>query len=353
MKELISKVYYIDEQAYNQREMKRNYYIDNLKFILMILVVVGHFGLKLTYFAPIKILIYFIYIFHMPCFIFVSGFLAKRINAGGRLRVDKIINILWMYFIFKIINTLITFASTGKLNFDFLKDSTAPWYLIALSIWYLTVPFIERIHTRYLISGSILVGLMIGYFSSIRSVLSLSRVFVFFPFFIMGFCLSEQMLNKFLNKHIRMLAVIYLSALLVLILLFSKQLAPVSDIIYGGSPYNVSLGALAPFGLIIRGIWYILAFITSAALMLLVPRCRMFFSSYGGRTLQVYMSHIWCRSILVYAGFFEIIRNASPLFTLLVMIGCVGLTFLLSNGLLNHLFDLLSGKKLIERLIKK
>jgi fucose 4-O-acetylase-like acetyltransferase len=160
------------------------------------------------------------------------------------------------------------------------------------------------------------------------------------------------MLNKFLNKRIRLIAVIYLSALLFLILLFTKQLTPVSDIIYGGSSYNISLGKLAPYGIIIRGLWYLLAFITSAALMLLVPRCRMFFTSYGGRTLQIYMSHIWCRNILVYVGFFEIIHNVSPWIALLVLIGSIGLTFLLSNGLSNRLFNILAGKRVIEKIVK-
>ena len=108
MIKLIKHVYYPEAYSNEKSEGKRNYYIDNLKFILITLVVVGHFAIKMTYMAPIQSLLYFIYLFHMPCFIFVSGFLAKRINAGGKLRIDKILGMLWLYFIFKLINTLIT-----------------------------------------------------------------------------------------------------------------------------------------------------------------------------------------------------------------------------------------------------
>jgi fucose 4-O-acetylase-like acetyltransferase len=80
---------------------KINYYINNLKFILIVLVVLGHFTAKMTYVKEIKYIFYFIYIFHMPCFVFISGYLAKRMNSGGKLRVDKILSLLWMYFIFK------------------------------------------------------------------------------------------------------------------------------------------------------------------------------------------------------------------------------------------------------------
>jgi len=336
----------------NSNNLDRNYYIDNLKFCLIVLVVVGHFAIKLTSFGPVKSLQYFIYLFHMPCFIFVSGYLAKGINAGGKLRADKILVTVWLYFIFKAVNSLIEYAFTGKLDFNILKDTSAPWYLVTLTIWYISVPLIERIKAVYLLPASIFTGLMVGYCNHIHNVLSLSRVFVFFPFFIMGFCLSEDKLNSFLNKRIRFIAIIYLTALFIFFLIYRKEINPVSDIIYATSPYSDSLENLAPYGFLIRFIWYILAFITSAAFMLLVPRRPMFFTSLGSRTLQVYMSHIWCRNILVYLGFFEFIKGSSLPIAALVLLGSIGLTFILSNSLFYKMFDLISARRLIKKMLK-
>lgn len=352
MIKLIENIYYPESKTDEKSHVKRNYYIDNLKFILICLVVVGHFAIKMTCHAPIQSLLYFIYLFHMPCFIFVSGYLAKRINAGGKLRVDKILAMLWLYFIFKLTNALIDYAFTGELNFNFFKDTAAPWYLFALCMWYILVPVIERIKTTYLIPASVLAGLIIGCLSYIRDVFSLSRVFVFLPFFIIGFCLSEQMLTKFLNMRLRMLAFIYLSVLFAFLLIFRTKLAPVSDIIYGGSSYSNSLDELVRYGILIRLTWYILAFITAAAFMLLVPRCKIFITPFGGRTLQIYMSHIWCRDILAYIGLFELIKKSSPWLALLVLLGSIALSFLLANGLLNRVFELISLGRIIEKLTK-
>lgn len=330
----------------------RNYYIDNLKFCLIVLVVSGHFAIKMTGFGPVKSLLYFIYIFHMPCFVFVSGFLAKRINAEGKLRADRILVTIWLYLIFKAVNAIITYAFTQKLDFNILKDSSAPWYLLALSIWYILVPLIERIKTVYLLPASIFIGLMAGYCNHIHNVLSLSRVLVFFPFFIIGFSLSEEKLNSFLNRRIKFIAIFYLFALFIILLVYRKKVNPVSDIIYAAGPYSDALGKLAPYGIFIRFIWYILAFVTSAAYMLLIPRRPTFFSSLGSRTLQVYMSHIWCRNILDYLGFFELIKGASLLIAALVLSGSIGLTFLLSNSLFYRLFDIISARKIIKKMLK-
>ena len=99
MKKLIQNLYYPSENELNSNQ--RNYFIDNAKFLLMVLVVVGHFGLKQFYLPQIKHITYFIYVFHMPCFIFISGFLAKRMNVGGKLRIEKIITIIFLYILFK------------------------------------------------------------------------------------------------------------------------------------------------------------------------------------------------------------------------------------------------------------
>ncbi|MDF2538435.1 MAG: acyltransferase 3 [Herbinix sp.] len=350
MIKIIKQMYYTETN--NSCGNSRNYFIDNLKFLLMILVVVGHFGLKLTYIDDIKYLLYFIYVFHMPCFIFVSGFLAKRMNAGGKLRADKILSIFWMYLIFKFGNVLIGYACQEKVSLSLFKDASAPWYLIALCIWYLSIPLLERIKTHYLITGSFLVGLMAGYVSSFKDIFSLSRVFVFFPFFIIGFCLPEKKLEKVLGKRLRLPAVLLLTALLGSFLIFGRSFTSVARIIYGTSPYSSSLGDLAPYGFFIRGLWYVLACAMSLAFILLVPRCKLFFSKYGERTLQIYMTHIWCRNILIYIGFFSMIKSGPKYLSVLILLGSVALTFLLSNTLLKKLFDLFMASGLFRKIVK-
>ncbi len=332
--------------------MKRNYYLDNLKFILIILVVVAHFAMKLTFVKPIEYVMYFIYIFHMSSFIFINGYLAKKMNAGGKLRTDKILVIFWMYLIFKVGNVLLSIAFGQEVKIGLFNDTSAPWYLLALCIWYLSIPLLERIKVHYLITGSFLIGLVSGYISSISDEMSLSRVFVFFPFFIIGFCLPEEKYEGFLEKKLKIPAVILLIAVFGGLVLLREQLKPFLDIIYGSAPYSKSLGKLSEYGLVVRGIWYLMAVIVSAAFMMLVPRGKLFFTELGGRTLQVYMIHIWVRNGLAYAGFFTLLKDASHYQAVLVLLGSILLAFLLSGRWLKKLYDLLMIPKLFEKLLK-
>lgn len=334
--------------------MKRNYYLDNLKFLLIILVVVAHFAMKLTYVAGIKYLMYYIYIFHMPAFIFVNGYLAKKMNSGGKLRVDKILVVFWMYLIFKLGNVFLSLAFHEPVKFQFFEDTSAPWYLLALCIWYLSVPLLERIKVKYLITFSLLIGIGVGYLSAIGSVMSLSRVFVFFPFFILGFCIPESSYETFLErKKWRIPAGILLIALFVGLTLFWKQMKPFADIVYGSAPYRESLGGLAIYGAFVRMAWYLLAILVSAAFMLLVPRGKLFFTDLGSRTMQVYMTHIWIRNGLAYAGFFVFLKEHPQVYAWLVLAGSVLLTFLLSNRWLKKLYDLLMTRKMFEKVLEK
>jgi fucose 4-O-acetylase-like acetyltransferase len=334
--------------------MKRNDYLDNLKFILILLVVIAHFSMKLTYVAEIKYLMYYIYIFHMPSFIFINGYLAKNMNSGGKLRADKILTVFWMYLIFKIGNVLLSAAFGEPLKFQFFKDYSAPWYLLALCIWYLSVPLLERIKVRYLIPGSFLIGMAAGYINSIGNVMSLSRIFVFFPFFIIGFCLPEARYEAFLDKkQWKFPAVVLLTSIFVAIFLLWKHLRPFADIVYGSSPYKATLGDLAKYGLLVRGVWYLLAVLVSAAFMLLVPRGRLFFTGLGNRTMQVYMIHIWIRNALAYAGFFTFLKGQPDYLAALVLIACIPLTLLLSVKWLKKLYDFLMTPKLFGIFLKK
>ena len=63
-------------------------YLNVLKGLLIVLVVIGHFGQTVANNLPSNIafigqgIVLFIYLFHMPLFLFVSGFLSK--NAEKR-----------------------------------------------------------------------------------------------------------------------------------------------------------------------------------------------------------------------------------------------------------------------------
>ena len=109
------------------------------------------------------------------------------------------------------------------------QDSNAPWYLLALCIWYLSVPLLERIKAGYLIVGSLCIGVLVGYISCINSVFALSRVLCFFRFLSWAFVCRERNLETFLDKKLRIPAIIILVAVFLGITLFWKELSPVKN----------------------------------------------------------------------------------------------------------------------------
>jgi fucose 4-O-acetylase-like acetyltransferase len=289
----------------------------------------------------------------MPCFVFTSGYLAKSMNKGGKLRVDRIFAVFWMYLIFKLGNVLLGMAFDQKVGLELLKDGSAPWYLVTLCIWYISVPILDRIKAQYLIFGSLLIGCLIGYYSYVKDVFSLSRVFVFFPFFIIGYKLSKEKLDQFLNQRIRIIAFMLFAVAFLIFAKYWDNLGSAYKIMYGGTPYAELLGSLAPYGFFIRGAWYLIAIALSAIFMLLVPRGKVFFTGFGDRTMQIYISHIWIRYAMIQVGFFTIIRKESTSVLFLVLFASVIVTFLLSNKILKVLFDKLVPTSLFQKLLKQ
>ena len=164
----------------------RNYRFDNIKCILIVLVVLGHF-LELPKDSATADNIYrVIYLFHMPAFIFVSGYFAK-FDPKKILR-----SFICPYFIFQTIylafhSLIILEEETFTLQFT--KPYWILWYLMAIIFYYLLIPFFKTDNTRQQIlsvSATLILSLLAGYDSSIGYYLSLSRFFVFLPYFLMG-----------------------------------------------------------------------------------------------------------------------------------------------------------------------
>ncbi|WP_052356695.1 acyltransferase family protein [[Clostridium] dakarense] len=66
-------------------QINKNYFVDNLKVLLIFLVVFGHLIERYINTNDTLMGMYmFIYTFHMPLFIFISGFLSKNIHKSKK-----------------------------------------------------------------------------------------------------------------------------------------------------------------------------------------------------------------------------------------------------------------------------
>lgn len=166
-------------------ETSRKYNIDNIRAILIFLVVFGH--LLETVDFPLKSFIYSaIYVFHMPAFAFISGMCHIKFT-GEKL----LLKYLCPYFLFQIIYVLFeNRIMHNSFEMQFSMPFWILWYLVALICWNV---FTEALRFKSLKRiGGVLVlltitSLLAGFDDTIGFYLSISRTIVFFPFYYAGF----------------------------------------------------------------------------------------------------------------------------------------------------------------------
>ncbi|MBW4847933.1 MAG: acyltransferase family protein [Lachnospiraceae bacterium] len=172
--------------------MNKNYrifQIDNIKCILIFLVVFGHLCEQMT-FRSSKFLYLLIYSFHMPAFAFISGFCCKK--TTGEILIAKY---LYPYIVFQ--TCYIAFAKYilhETINLQYTTPYWILWYLLAIFFWNTIISIFsdsERILILILIS-SYIIALLVGYDDTVSYYLSLSRIVVMLPFFVSGYYLKKK-----------------------------------------------------------------------------------------------------------------------------------------------------------------
>lgn len=135
--------------------------------------------------------------------------------------------------------------------------------------------------------------MLIGFDTSAGSAGSISRTFVFFPFFVLGYYSSK---NKFVeNKNFKFYK--YINLILVLIicfLLFVYRNSINVEWMYGYSSY-----ANLNYNSIIRFILYLIGFVWIFFFRSFIPKKKMFFSKIGRNSITVYLFHYFIVYLLV------------------------------------------------------
>lgn len=263
--------------------MQRNYKMDNIRFLLIFLVVLGHFtelfqgGFSL---ALYKI----IYSFHMPAFLFLTGFFAH-------FHLRKIVfNLICPYILFQVLYRAFDAYILQEKN-SFTLNFTTPywllWYLLTVICYYLLIPLIDSENAcshKYILGIAIVISLLTGFDSSIGRYGSLSRSFTFFPFFLAGYYLSK-IKNRSQKNHI----VLPLSGVLALLCSLYIINCPTitKNVLYGSYSYEK-----AGYNPLIKIILLICGFAWIVFLLSTIPDKKIpFVSLFGQNTLSVFLLH--------------------------------------------------------------
>ncbi|HIH7688637.1 TPA: acyltransferase family protein, partial [Staphylococcus aureus] len=113
---------------------ERDYFFDNARAILILLVVFGHMLQPYTsgdkYLSALYLVIYS---FHMPTFLFISGYFAKNIDKPYYLeKISKRLIVPYMiFFAFFSIYYFLT-GKSDELQLDPFNPVFALWFLITL-----------------------------------------------------------------------------------------------------------------------------------------------------------------------------------------------------------------------------
>lgn len=283
---------------------------DILKFFLIFLVVLGHFcELYMRNSENLQILRYWIYSFHMPLFIFVTGLFAKK-NINEK-RYSKISVFLMIYFVTNVFLAVCNAVTTGKVSFSLLTMSGVPWYGFAVFFQCLITIALRKLPRSYVFAASVALACMVGYDASIGDRLVLSRIIVFYPFFFAGYCLDVNKLGEFSSKlYVRIVSALLIAASVLIVYFKFDELLPFQPLLSARNPYSVMntlSGVQAQAAGLYRLIWYAAAFLLCFCFVSLTPKRldrRGFIARLGSRTLQVYILHYGIMCIV--DGLFDI-----------------------------------------------
>ncbi|PHV71712.1 hypothetical protein CS063_03895 [Sporanaerobium hydrogeniformans] len=264
---------------------KRNYFIDNLKVFLIFFVVFGHIiEYYIDEYSFLKVVYLFIYFFHMPLFVFISGYLSKNIDKGRKTAIK---NLLIPYVIFNVIWYVLVFIATGKFMLLIIYPGWTLWYLISLFFWRMSLKYLVKI--PHIVPISIVCGLLIGLMPRGGVILSLSRTITFMPFFLIGYYTKEEMLLK-VSKIEKTLAICGI-LLGIRVASFVVKTGLINYEFFYNSHSYLESGLSMQEGFLSRGALYVGATLLSICVLSLIPRRRTFFTRIGEQTMNIYIFH--------------------------------------------------------------
>lgn len=271
--------------------VERDNRIDALKGVLISLVVLGH---CLLWGGQKSSVANWIYLFHMPFFVFLSGYLS---HANSRSYWKGVLAVAESYVVFQLIKGILASYSTIA-----LLTTPAPmmWYLFALVIWrclyYVWCVILKHVSEKHrktlnTILAVVLVGLglAVGMFCQVGKIFALSRIIVFSPFFWLGTMAQDYDFIRFCKKIPYWVAVLILVGTLSFIIwLTPLECLNVRETVRCVNCYDMLGGTM--IGLAGRAVYYILAIVISIALTKLIFEnkvvCRV-----GKDSLKYYLFH--------------------------------------------------------------
>lgn len=331
----------------------RLYGYDNIKCILIFLVVLAHLMEISAPFAGKDALYKLIYAFHMPVFIFFSGFFARYSSS------KIVFHLLYPYLLFQTLylffHNYILYPDTPA-AFQFTTPYWALWYLLAMVFYYLLIPLLHQQKLWQCFAVfilSIAASIIAGFFNEIGFFLTLSRFFTFLPYFVLGYYTGQhkEQLREYAAKHWtkHVLPGAAGTAAVILVCRFLLQSTAIKSHMMFGSASYANAWYTPQIKLQLFGIGLVWVAFFLFVLAPLLNRNLPLISTIGKNTLPVFLLH----------GFFLRCAGAVGMFTqseqgnLLQLVLCtVIILVVLGNTIVAKVFPYMFSGTLLEKLWK-
>lgn len=272
--------------------VQRDYTWDSLKFVLIVFVILGHwleYGLDVF---PNRVVFNYIYLFHMPLFIFISGCFSKKKENDSF--VKDILHLTETYIIVQILYVLTSYLFQHK-PFSWLQlymPNAAAWYLLSLISWKIILQVLPDGWTekQFMLPFLLIISLLAG-FIPVENELSLQRTLAFMPFFFLGYLLKQKIQFGTTSLSQKLLSVIVLlSVLVVSFFLLNRDISFITWCKF--DYYKPSYSALVL--LFMRALYLTIATVLLYCVLKVFPRVLQpnLMSRLGSDTLFYYVYHI-------------------------------------------------------------
>jgi fucose 4-O-acetylase-like acetyltransferase len=279
------------------RVKRRVPFWDNARFACIVLVVLGHATQRLTYDSDIALGLYLlVYAFHMPAFAIISGYFSKS-ESPSRVQMARVVtDILLPYVIFEGIWTLTKWLVEGQANPNLTEPSWTLWFLLALGIFRLVLPYLALL--RWPLLWTVVISIGAGYLPNLDSTFSLSRTLGLLPFFTLGWWLREHdIVDRFrlLRRRAWWVPVIAVAAFAVAgwaawYFVDGWREMNLREWLFYDENYS-SIGGTQWWAGGVRLALMVIAIVLSAAFFALLPRRTHWWTHFGQYTMYVYLLH--------------------------------------------------------------
>ena len=260
---------------------------DNLRFFLITCVVIGHFVEQLDS-NLYKSIFLFIYSFHMPLFIFVSGLFHKNERV-----FQKIVSFIALYIMLKVLIFLIRLAFGASPVFHLFTENGLPWFMFALAVFILLTYLLRNTNLKFVLSVSILFACFAGYIKDIGDFLVLSRIIVFYPFYLLGVLSDQKKLESIHeNTAFRVFSFVFLIFCALICIFFISRIYFFRSLFSGRNPFSRFSNNVAQYGALYRLLCYVVSLLTGFSVFMMIPGKPLgALTIWGSRTLQVFFWH--------------------------------------------------------------